>query len=104
MAFGKNKEEVKEEGINATPDMNEEEYKAFQEAKANDPAMAPQELMQALEDIEQEWKIFQTRLATVFDNYKKGASNTVTKKSMSHAKHASMCVRDALKAFGRVIL
>lgn len=64
----------------------------------------PQDLTQALEAIEQEWEIFQTRVETLFRNYADGASNNTVKKSMRHAKHASMCIRDALKAFGRLSL
>lgn len=64
----------------------------------------PEEVMQALQAIDQELEIFQTRVATVMSNYETSAPKSVIKKSMSHAKHASMCVRDALKAFGRLSL
>lgn len=91
--FDKNKD--------AAEEANDVEERA---KKAVDAPPVPQELMQALEEIQQEWEIFQTRVTTVFNNIKNGAPKSATKKSLSHAKHASMCVRDAFKAFGRLSL
>lgn len=65
---------------------------------------APTELMKALEGIQQEWDIFQTRVKVLFDNLQSDAAKVTKKKSLSHAKHAAMCVRDALKELGRVTL
>lgn len=85
-------------------DKKKDEQDEESPATAVDPAQAPQALMASIESIQQEWDIFQTRLATLFENIKNGAAKSVTKKSMSHAKHAAMCVRDALKEFGRTTL
>ena len=62
----------------------------------------PDKIENALEQVRSEWKIFLQRLERLQAVHFNDSSKADKKKALSHAKHAAMCVRDALKEFGRV--
>lgn len=64
----------------------------------------PAELDASLLQLKDELDIFYTRLDGLKNAHLSKASDAVKKRSFSHAKHAALCVRDALKSFGRVKL
>lgn len=91
--------------------VDEPEGNAVEEGEAHkvtpdeiDMKPMPPALENALEEIQSEWDIFQTRLQTLIRNLQGDVSKAVAKKSLSHAKHASMCVRDALKSLSKVVI
>jgi len=62
----------------------------------------PGVIQEAVEQVTAEWDIFLQRLVTLRKAYSGNASKADKKKILSHAKQAAMCVRFALKEFGRV--
>lgn len=62
----------------------------------------PAKIENVLEQVHAEWKIFLQRLERLQAMHFEDSSKVDQKKALSHAKHAAMCVRDALKEFGRV--
>jgi len=67
-------------------------------------AKFPEELSLVLRQLNDETDIFTTRLASLQRAYSSQDSDAAKKRSLSHAKHAALCVRDALKNFGRIKL
>lgn len=55
-----------------------------------------------LGEVGDEWTIFETRLQRFMTACSSGASEAEQRRCFTHAKHAAMTVRDALKRFGKL--